>query len=344
MGVEALLKENYQELKTGMAEDFVDACAVSQKIMDEAKKRKFTGPVSWTKIQKQRKRGGLSTRLLRAQMLKQRRRYKGRTGRKGWFLRMRPKLLRNLKKAMRTGARVKAVRHRRWTLRRAGSLIKRMKGGIEKFTGRARYRRKKIKRASGGQSAAKSYRRGVNTMAASLFYGISPLMTEAFITDLVRKNVDSEDACRFFAIESSTVESPLFPIAVTAAAYMEESLLADKFYDVDIMDESMYAYFEDFDVEDYKKAEEVLEKICTSELLVKEGDLLDDDMVSNYTVYQIVLKESFTNKIVEAILGSEEEFVSECLSDFDIDDYSSMLVLEKCIQDGVYDLVEDTAK
>ena len=343
MDAEAVLKENYHELKIGIAEDFVDACAISQKIMDEAKKRESKFGVSWTTIQKQRKRGGLSSRLLRVQMLKQRRRYKGRTGRKGFFLRMRPKLLRNLKKAMRTGARIKATRHRRWTLRRSGSLIKRMMGGIEKFTGRARYRRKRVKQSGGGQAAIKSYRRGVKTMAASLFYGLSPVLTEAIISDRVHNLVDKDDMIRFLAIESSTVESPLFPLAVTAAAYLEESLLADKFYDVDIMNESMYVYFENFQNDDYVKAEKILSQISTSDLLVKEGEHLDDETISNYTVYQIVLKESFTSKIVEDILGSEEEFVSECLKDTDMDEYSSLLIIERCINDGVYDIVEDSS-
>ena len=349
------LKTDFKELSEALTEEFTEslitATTAIADIIDEKKKAPFM--MSWTKIAKQRKRGGLSTRMLRAQMMKQRRRYRGRTGRKGFFLRMRPKLLRNLRKAMRSSARIKAVRHRKWTYRRAGSVITRMKGKMEKFTGRDRYRRKRVTtpgKASKTQQPTNTNKRGIvrsfsqkKSLAASIFYGTSPLLTEMFISDSVNGNITREDLITFLAIESAAVESPLFSVAVTIAAQLEESKVKDFFYDVDIQENIIYAYFSELVGEHIEEAIKELVKTGTCELLVKEGERIDDNFVSDFTVFMLSPSPEFVKKIVEEIVGTEEDFIKECNQDLDNDDCTMLLMIEKSLEEGDYDLEEDTA-
>jgi len=345
------LQSDFVDFSESISKTISESIAESAKNLEEARKKRKAFVVSWTKIAKQRRKGGLTTRLLRAQIMKQRRRYRGRTGRRGFFLRMRPKLIRNLRKAMRASARIKAVRHRRWTMRRAGSIIKRFQkmGGIEKFTGRARIRRKKVVAATPKtpktptapirKISIASYRpkKKKKRLAASHFYGISPIVSEAFISDSSRGDVSKEDMLTFVTIESETVENPLFPIAFTVASMIEESDCQDKFFDADIIDDSIYLYFDEMSESELETTEEVLKNIGDYDLLVKHGDKMDDVTVSDFNVFSIVPSEDVTGSVIEDIVGSEEEYVEEAERDANTDDYSMLLVLEKALDECLYD-------
>jgi len=334
------LKNDYTELSDEIKEHFDEVLNHAKEVLDEARKKKPPFVVSWTKIQRQRRRGGLTTRLLRAQMLKQRRRYRGRTGRRGFFLRMRPKLLRNLRKAMRAGARVRAVRHRKWTMRRAGHILKRMAkvGGVEKFTGRARYRRKRGKRTTQTRGRTRSiaaYRR--QRVASGVFYGIAPLLSEMFITDCVRGDVDRNDLLTFLAIESETIESPVFPIAFKVASFIEESDVGEKFFDVDIVDDIIYVMFDELDEKEFDKAKKILDGVGENELIVRHGDHIDEVTIADFTVFGIAPSEEFSKPLIEEIIGDEADFLKECERDDDVDDYTLLLIIEKLVEEGVFD-------
>lgn len=339
-----MLKTDFVDFSTSVREDIEDSLDIASQVIDEAKKKKPAYLVGWQKIQKKRKKG-LSPTMLRMQALKQRRRFRRRTGRKGFFLRMRPKLIRNLRKAMRAGARIKAVRHRRRTMRRAGHILKRFPGGVEKFTGRARYRRKthkKTKKPSFLIPSVRSKFKKRRKMAASAFHGTMPLLIEAFISDRVNERIEREDLLDVIRLQTEAVESPLFPIAATVAAYIEESDVSDKFFDVDILDEALFLYFENLQTDDDLDAVgKVLEGICESELFVKEGERLDDTNVADFTVYGVKPKKEFTDKIIEELTGDESGYIEEGERDFTMDDYSSLLVLEKCVEEGVFDISEN---
>jgi len=357
------LKADFAELKEAVADEYADLSDYLVAKLNEKKNTPFTG-IGWNDITRARSHGGLSSRMVRAQMMKQRRRFRGRTGRKGHFLRMRPKLLRNLRKAMRSSARIKAVRHRKWTYRRSGSVIARMKGKMEKFTGRSKFRKKVGVGKKGGMAIRNVVKKSTplrsktkpagakvisiykhkdkkRNMAAGVFYGLTPVLAEMFITDRVNGLIERDDMLSFLMIEAETVESSMFPLAYTVASQINESDVKDYFFDIDIIDGALYAFFEKVEGE---KISDVLKELLTignAELIVKEGEKIDENYVSDFTVFMVAPTQEYIDKLVEEIVGDEETFIKECEKESDVDEYTSMLVIEKSIEAGIYDFEDE---
>ena len=203
------------------------------------------------------------------------------------FRKMSPKQRRHLRQLQRTVAKTarvrrKAARSLGRTQKRAGGFMRRMRGRIGRFIGRR-----------------KEDLEGVSSIA------------EEFMTIALEQDLSPEDLALLFtetSFEKLDDNLYLFGIELTNRLIKNDTT-QNRFFDWEIDEESdILLYFEDAKDKDVvKKIQEMLEKIGETEIVIIEGDEIEENLLSQFTVFSffpnkdafVSLREDFNNAVEE---------------------------------------------
>lgn len=279
-----------QEVETDIFENFGEPTTEEfEKIYEEikearTKKKMGRGLPTWGAVTGRARAGarGKSAQQLRLYQRKRRMAVRTRA-----FRKMSPKQRRHLRQLQRTVAKTarvrrKAVRSLGRTQRRAGGFMRRMRGRIGRFIGRR-----------------KEDLEGVSNIA------------EEFMTIALEQDLSPEELALLFtetSFEKLDDNLYLFGIELTNRLIKNDTT-QNRFFDWEIDEESdILLYFEDAKDRDVvKKIQEMLEKIGETEIVIIEGDEIEENLLSQFTVFSffpnkdafVSLREDFNNAVEE---------------------------------------------